>query len=90
MTDDSAPRSPARLLSEWAGVAGLAFVVAGYLWNGGSTSSAVQQQTADNTRRIERLEVSDQKKTDQLATIQAVAARTEAKVDLLLGRKEAP
>lgn len=88
-TDETPSGAPARVrLPEWLSIASLAIVVAGGIWNGGSSSSAIQKQTDDNTRRIEVLEVSDQKKTDQLTEIRTVATRTETKVDLLLGRKD--
>lgn len=88
MAETSNGALPRVRLPEWIAIFGLVAMIAGGIWNGGSTSSAVQRQTEDNTRRIGVLEANDQKRADQLTDIKTVAARTETKVDILLGQKD--
>ena len=87
MTDQTRGETTRVRLPEWIALFGLAITIAGGIWNGGSASSAVQQQTEDNTRRIGVLEVNDQKRGDEITEIKTVATRTETKVDILLGQK---
>lgn len=87
---EASNEAPARVrLPEILAIAGLAMTVGGGLWSGGSSTSAIQAQTADNTRRIEQLETNDQRRADQLDAIRTVATRTETKVDMLLSKKDA-
>jgi hypothetical protein len=73
---------------DWIAIAALALTVAGNLWTGGSSSSALQARTEDNTRRISVLEANDQKRADQLTEIRDIAIRTDANVNVLLAKKD--
>jgi len=84
MADTAAPRFGwDKLIPIACSVASLAVVVSGALRLDGGRD----QQLAENTRRIEKLEAADAAQGDRLRTIEDRAIRIETKLDLMVPAK---
>jgi len=67
------PASPRQPWLDWLPLVGLAITIAGMIWAGATYAG----QLNDNTRRIQALEASDQKRTDTLNSVDVRTAKIE-------------